>query len=147
MSQAAVERISTSLAEAVEEIQRRHVLAWNTHDRAAFESLFTEDADFVNVLAQHARGRIQIGLDFEYIHARFMRNSVVSMEKPQVRQLTETTAIAHHRWEMTGVEHVPGWNVPDVRHGLLLYVLVKQAGEWRIAAVQNTEEISITMPR
>jgi len=150
MSQAAIAvdiEKGQSLAQAVDEIVRRHVTSWNAHDRRAYESMFTEDADFVNVIAQHTRGRVQIGQDFEHIHRTFMRNSVLKAERPVVRPLTDDSAIAHVRWEMTGVEKVPGWNIPDVRHGVVLYVLVKRDGEWKIAAFQNTEEIPVQMPK
>ncbi len=149
MSHAAVVDIEKghSLAEAVEALVRRHVAAWNAHDRRAYESLFTEEADFVNVIAQHTRGVTQIGQDFENIHRTFMRNSVIKTERPEVRPLTDESAIAHVRWEMTGVEKVPGWNVPDVRHGVLLYVLVKREGEWKVTAFQNTEEVPVKMPK
>jgi uncharacterized protein (TIGR02246 family) len=31
--------------------------SWNRHDMSAFASLFSENADFVNVLGMHLRGR------------------------------------------------------------------------------------------
>ncbi|ABF39227.1 conserved hypothetical protein [Candidatus Koribacter versatilis Ellin345] len=135
-----------SLAAAVEAIARKHEQAWNSHDRRAYEEMFTEEADFVNVIAQHARGRDHIGRDFEQIHRTFMRNSVLKTERPEVRPLTDDSAIAHIRWEMTGMEKLPGWNIPDVRRGVLLYVLVKRDGEWKVTAFQNTEEIAVKVP-
>jgi len=144
MSEAAVQAAARA---AIEAIAKRHQQSWNTHDQSAFESLFTEDADFVNVLGQRAHGRSQIGADFGNIHRTFMRNTEITMEPPLVRAIGDHTAIAHIRWTMTGMERVPGWNVPDVRHGLLIYVAVERNGEWKITALQNTEEISVPMPK
>lgn len=146
MSQTAInnqDQISTTAA--LEGIMRKHQQAWNTHDRAAFESLFTEDADFVNVLGQHTQGRSRIGQDFEQIHRTFMRNTAIQIESSAVRVIDSQTAVAHVRWSMTGMEKVPGWNVPDVRHGILLYVAVKREGEWKISVVQNTEELPLKL--
>lgn len=147
MSEAAVQAEYSEAKVAIEAIARRHQQAWNTHDRAAFESLFTDDADFVNVLGQRAHGRGQIGADFGNIHRTFMRNTEITMEPPLVRAIGDRTAIAHIRWTMTGMERVPGWNVPEVRHGMLIYVAIERAGEWKITALQNTEEISVPMPK
>jgi uncharacterized protein (TIGR02246 family) len=147
MSEAAVQAEYSGAKLAIEAIARRHVQAWNSHDQAGFESLFTDDADFVNVLGQRAHGRAQIGADFGQIHRTFMRNTQITVEPPIVRALDERTAIAHIRWSMTGMERVPGWNVPDVRHGMLLYVAVERGGEWKISVVQNTEEISVPLPK
>ena len=132
---------------AIEALMRRHEEAWNAHDRAAFESLFTEDADFVNVVGQHAIGREAIGSDFEQIHRTFMRNSHVRMLHWSVRYIHAQVAVVRVRWEMTGVDKVPGWNVPDLRRGLLTYVVVEQKGEWKVTAIQNTEEINVAMPK
>jgi uncharacterized protein (TIGR02246 family) len=147
MSEAAVQAEQSAAKTAIEAIARRHVQAWNSHDQAAFESLFTEDADFVNVLGQRAHGRVQIGADFGHIHRTFMRNTEITIEPPLVRAIGDHTAIAHIRWTMTGMERVPGWNTPDIRHGLLTYVAVGRNGEWKITALQNTEETSVPIPK
>jgi uncharacterized protein (TIGR02246 family) len=34
--------------------------SWNSHDMANYAAQFTEDADFVNVVGMHWRGRQQI---------------------------------------------------------------------------------------
>lgn len=148
MSQSAAQLYDVnSVVPAVESLMRRHQEAWNTHDRAAFEALFTDDADFVNVLGHHRHGRTGIGEDFEQIHRTFMRNTAIQIESSTVRAVDAHTAIAHIPWSMTGMERVPGWNVPDVRHGLLLYVAVQREGEWKIRVVQNTEVANVPLPK
>ena len=147
MSQATLDHSHiTSLIEAVADLIRRHETAWNTHDRAAFESLFTEDADFVNVIGQRAIGRTQIGADFEQIHRSFMRSTQIKILSWDTRVIDDHAAIVRLRWEMTGMQTVPGRNTPDVRHGLLTYVEVQRQGEWKVTAVQNTDEIAVKMP-
>lgn len=132
---------------AIGEIIRRHEQAWNTHDRQAFESLFTEDADFVNVIGQRAIGREQIGADFENIHRTFMRNTRIQIVSWDARFIEARVAVVRLRWEMTGMQKVPGWNTPDVRNGLLTYVAVQRQGEWKVTAVQNTDEQNIPLPK
>ena len=126
---------------AIHALVLRHKQAWNNHDAAAYGSLFTDDADFVNVVGQHATGRVAVEGDFAQIHRTFMRNSSLAIESVKVDQVDERTAIAHIHWSMTGVEKVPGWNVPDVRHGVAFYVVVERDGEWKVRAFQNTEVI------
>jgi uncharacterized protein (TIGR02246 family) len=148
MSQSAAQLYDVnSVVPAIESLMRRHEQAWNTHDRAAFEALFTDDADFVNVLGHHRHGRIGIGEDFEQIHRTFMRNTRIEIESADIRTVDAHTAIAHIHWSMTGMAPVPGWNTPDVRRGLLLYVAVERAGEWKIRVVQNTEKVDVPMPK
>jgi uncharacterized protein (TIGR02246 family) len=148
MSQSATQLYDVnSVVPAIESLMQRHVQAWNTHDRAAFEALFTDDADFVNVLGHHRHGRTGIGEDFEQIHRTFMRNTAIQMESSTIRTIDAHTAIAHISWSMTGMEQVPGWDVPEVRHGILLYVAVQSEGQWKIRVVQNTEKMEVPMPK
>ena len=56
--------------------------------------------------------------------------------------LSPTVAIAHAKWEIRGDTGAPG-EVGDVRRGILMHVLVKRDGVWRIAATQNTDIIDI----
>lgn len=130
-------------AAAIESLLQSHEQAWNRHDRGAYEALFTEDADFVNVVGQHAVGRTAIGNDFEHLHRTFMRNSHVKLLHSTIRFVHPTVAIVRIRWEMTGVDKVPGWNVPDVRKGILTYVAVESGKDWKITAVQNTDELNL----
>jgi uncharacterized protein (TIGR02246 family) len=132
---------------AIAEIIQNHEHAWNSHDRQAFEDLFTDDADFVNVIGQRAIGRQQIGADFEQIHKTFMRNSQIKVLSWDARFVATGVAVVRFRWEMTGMAKIPGWNVPDVRHGLLSYVAVERNGEWKVTAVQNTDEQNIPAPK
>src|SRR5690242_6674738 len=135
-----------NLQTAVDLLTQKHRIAWNTHDRSAYETLFTEDADFVNVVGQHSLGRKALADDFEHLHRTIMRNSHVELEEPLIRAIDDHSAIVRVRWSMTGVESVPGWKVPDVRHGRLLYVVVERGGEWKINAIQNTEEVPVHLP-
>lgn len=144
--QAAVQE-SHAVDAVIHALVLRHKQAWNNHDAAAYGSLFTEDADFVNVVGQHVRSRRAVIDDFAQIHRTFMRNSVLAIESVKVDQVDEHTAIAHIHWSMTGVEKVPGWNVPDVRHGVAFYVAVEQGGEWKVRAFQNTEVIPFAPPK
>jgi uncharacterized protein (TIGR02246 family) len=143
---APLQDVNTATA-AIEAIIQKHVQAWNTHNRQAFESLFTEDADFVNVIGQRAIGREQIGADFEYIHQRFMRNTQLKIRDWDARFVAASVAVVRIRWEMTGMEQVPGWKTPDVRHGLISYVVVERNGAWKVTAVQNTDIQDIPVPR
>jgi uncharacterized protein (TIGR02246 family) len=116
-----------------------HQESWNRHDTDAFLGLFTDDADFVNVLGLHRHRKEELRAEFTFLHRTMMRNSRARMLDRSVRLLAPGVAIAHSTWDMVGVESAPGWSVPDVRRGVLSYVMVERGGAWRIRAAHNTE--------
>lgn len=57
---------------ALSSVVSRFIKAWNSHDMKAFANLFTEDADFVNVIGLWWKGRGDIQKQHELLHATRM---------------------------------------------------------------------------
>lgn len=129
----------TAIHQAIEEM----ILGWNRHDMRQCMSPFADDADFVNVLGTHFRGVEQIYASHLQIHKTFMRNSTLEVQDVSLRPAGAEAAIAHLRWEMKGMEPVPGWNQPGIRHGLMTLVFLRVDGRWRITAAHNTDEVRV----
>ena len=138
---------STLAAPGVESALGALVETWNRHDMAAYSALFAPDADFVNVVGARLRGRPEIEQSHVNLHRTIFRNSALRAAESSVRFLNEETAVAHVSWEMTGAEGLPGWNVPEVRRGMMTLVLVQDADRWLIAAAHNTDTIPVAMPK
>ncbi|ESY56094.1 hypothetical protein X745_06045 [Mesorhizobium sp. LNJC374B00] len=159
---------------AVTQLVKGFDTAWNRHDMQAFGTLFADDAEFVNVVGMWWRGRnaIQaahahthatflknsvlvwdiaslIQAAHAHTHATFLKNSVLVWDIASLRFLGAEVALVHVRWRMTG--HLdPSGAIGAPRQGILSLVTVKSPAGWRIAAVQNTNEVSeaeARMPR
>jgi uncharacterized protein (TIGR02246 family) len=115
--------------------------SWNKHDMAGFAAEYAEDADFVNVLGMHWRGRKEIQDRHAELHNSVFRNSNLWMLDHSVRFPMPGLALAHVRWQMSGHDatHLQGWNVPEERNGLLTLVFVRKGDSWVIAASHNTD--------
>jgi uncharacterized protein (TIGR02246 family) len=125
----------------------RHQELWNQHDAEGLTALFTETADLVNVVGKHRKGSAEIFEEYDGLHRSIMKASVIKMLSWSVKLLKPDVAVVHAKWEMTGVQKMPGWNIPDVRHGVITYVAVKQSGQWRFEAFANAEEIAVVAPK
>jgi len=120
--------------------------SWNRHDMTAFASAFSEDADFVNVIGMHWRGREEIEAKHAITHRTIFRNSNLQILDSTVRFLSPSVAIAHVRTQLKGAESLPGRNAAEIRHALLTCVLVKEHNRWLIAAAHNTEIVPVAFP-
>ena len=117
--------------------------SWNRHDMTAYAAQFTEDADFVNVVGMHWRGCREIEAQHAHLHRTIFRNSTLRDLDRSVRLLDRGVALPHVRWEMIGHESLPGWHIPEIRHGVLTAVLVQKGEGWRVTAVQNTDIVPL----
>ena len=118
--------------------------AWNAMDGAAFAAPFAEDADFVNILGEHVRGRERVAAGHVGIFRSIYAGSTVDMKLERVRLLRPDVALAHVH------------SILDVPQGLLAgrhvarfsMVLTRGARGWEIAAFHNTRmDGERTMPR
>lgn len=119
---------------AVRQVADAYAVHWNQHDARAMADLFTSDASWVDVHAGYFRGRDEIYRLHEGIHTRWQKNSRTKHNDTHIRLVQPDIAVAVIRWELHGDARGP-----DVRHGVMTFVITRQIHGWRIAAAQNTE--------
>jgi uncharacterized protein (TIGR02246 family) len=113
-----------------EELER----AWNAADGEAYASQFTEDADFVNILGHHGKGRAAIAAGHDQILRTVYAGSVIDVQVEQVRMLTEDVGVVHAAATLV----VPAGPMKGEMRSRPSAVLQRIEGEWRIAAFHNT---------
>ena len=125
-----------------EDAPRAFQAAWNSHDMQSLGALFHEYATFVNRFGHYVRGVDQIVALHAPIHATIYSDSTLENELIDVAALGDDAAVIHF-WSRlaAGAAHPAGPHVVDT---LILAVLTRQAGEWRIKALEN---VTLTNPR
>lgn len=123
---------------AVRDVLNRFVSAWNQHDMDEFAQLFSEDADFVNVVGMRWLGRAAIKDAHVRSHAAQFRNSRLVITDSAVRFLSPDVAVARSTWELNG--HLsPDGRAAPTRRGIITNVLKKSEAGWQIVVTQNTD--------
>lgn len=122
-------------------IATRFQEAWNTHDMEAFGRLFHADATFVNRFATYWRGVDQIVAGHAGIHGSIYSDSVLAVDVPDVDAISDDAAILHVWTRLSiGAAHPAGPHQIDT---LILAVVTRRDGEWRIQAAEN---VALTDP-
>src|SRR4051812_30965427 len=118
-----------------EEVPAAFQAAWNSHDMAALGSLFHNDATFVNRFGHYVKGSEEIVALHAPIHKTIYRDSTLQNELIDVAHIADAAAVIHF-WSRlaAGAEHPAGPHVVDT---LILAVLTKNGGTWRIRALEN----------
>jgi uncharacterized protein (TIGR02246 family) len=136
---AAQARMPSDVAK-IEALEQEQAQAWSAHDADRYARLFTEDADVVNVLGWHWKGRAELERKLSRAFALVFARSQLSVHDVGVRFLKPDVAIAHVPWTMTGALSPTGGTAPP-QQGLQTQTLVKRDGRWGIAAFQNTNAV------
>lgn len=111
--------------------------AWNTHDMNILGSITTEDVDFVNVAGLHWKGRAEVVKEHAERHKVRFKNSVWTTERVSVQFLASDMALVHVDWQTRGDLDFDLKPWPP-RKGIFSWLVLKNAGSWRIRAAQNT---------
>lgn len=119
--------------------------AWNRHDMEALAALFTEDADFVNVVGTWWKGREEIKAAHTATHDTIFKNSYLEGEIAATKDLGSGVAALYLTWQLSGMSDPDGKLAPP-RLGILLFIL-KQVPDigWRINVAQNTDIVEGAM--
>jgi len=125
-----------------EEAPHAFAAAWNAHDMAAFAALFHGDASFVNRFGHYVRGVDEIVAMHRPIHETIYRDSTLANELIDLTAIGDDVAIVHFWSRLTvGAAHPAGPHSVDT---LILAVLTRRDGDWRIQALEN---VTLANPR
>lgn len=133
--------------EVIRDATEHYMALWNAHAIAEHSQLLTEDADLVNVVGMHVRGRQDIQKQHEQLHSTIFSKSVSRILDLSIAAVDNATVLVHMHWEMKGAAKLPGWNVPEPRIGVMSLLWIKRNGEWRVRSLHNTDAIPVpTLP-
>jgi uncharacterized protein (TIGR02246 family) len=103
-----------------------------------FAALFSEDANFVNVVGMWWKDRAEIEAVHRATHNTMFRDSRLEGVAASVVELSPGLASVHYRWTLTGAS-APDGSPAGTREGILLLVVRKEHLGWRIKVAQNTD--------
>lgn len=131
--------------EQPEDVARGFADAWDRGDADAIAALFTQDADFVNVVGFWWTRREQIRHNHAYGFEHIFGGSTMTIERLRVRDLDDV-AVVHAAWRIEG-QRLPATDgaVPGragARRGIFTFVVHRQpGGGWLAVAAQNTDVV------
>ncbi len=122
--------------QAIRELVAAREAAWNAGDTVAYAQLLTEDADIVSATGRPARGREAVLKLYAEQHANAYAGVRTHTTVTHVRMIGKDVALADVSYALEGGK------VDSIRRGSMAFVLRKDAGRWRIAAIRSIPERS-----
>ncbi len=127
---------------AIRDILKEEVAAWNKGDANAYSRHFAEDGTFTNLLGMFFQGREAFRERHEQIFHGAYRGSTKQSDIVSLRFVRPDVAIVESLQTVSGFQKLLPGTSADANGRLrtrLLQVLVKNGGEWKIAAYHNVD--------
>jgi uncharacterized protein (TIGR02246 family) len=127
---------------AIRDILKEEVTAWNNGDANAYSRHFAEDGTFTNLLGMFFQGREAFRERHEQIFHRAYRGSTKQSDIVSLRFVRPDVAIVESLQTVSGFQKLLPGTSADAKGRLrtrLLQVLLKDGGEWEIAAYHNVD--------
>ena len=121
-----------------EDITEAFVDAWMARDADRLAALFSEDADFVNVVGIWWEDRDAIRRAHHYGLTTFFANSTLKVGRIKNRLIGQTAAVVHARMILTG-QTTPDGKPAGRRYTVLTFVLERDREGWVCVSAQNTD--------
>jgi len=134
-----VHAISASVADedAIRDVAKAYCHAWNRHDMKALSELFTDDAQWVNIVGMHWSGMTAVVTGHEAYHRTFFCTTDIEIAGIQIMEIAPGAATAVIL--LTVGPFTPPDGVPRPKSdNRLSMVLTKGSGHWRIAHGHST---------
>lgn len=135
---ASTSELSKEDDQAVREIVAGYEKAWNSHDMKSLAKLFREDAQWVNKVGMHWRGRDEIMVAHTEFHETIFKNHSYRTDAVETRLIAPGVSVAVVTETFDGFKAPDGRDWPKARNRLS-YVLVKGPDGWKVAHGQNVE--------
>lgn len=110
--------------------------AWNTHNMDQFASLFTPDADWVNIRGARWVGVDEIKKNHVAVHDRFYSKSRVEFNDVKIKMISRDLAVIHARETMTNTDVPKAAGISD--DSQLSLMVVRHGKKWLITNGHNT---------
>ncbi len=120
---------------AMGEIWKRQAAAWARGDANAYASMYTPDADLINIRGEHLHGRTVIAARIQHYFNNQLKNTRILRLAEQIRRVSPTMAIIIRKdCVLYGAETT----CSPVTLSINSSIVVKRQGKWLIESFHNT---------
>lgn len=127
------------MAHKPEEIPALFKEAWMNRDAGMLASLFTEDAEFVNVVGLWWHHREDIEKAHAYGFKYIFGDSDLDIREIKIKQLSDDIAVVHARMRLKGQTKKGNVEIPSIRQNIFSFVVQKFEDRWLCVSAHNTD--------
>lgn len=124
-----------------EDLPEKWVELWNDRDAFGLANLFTNDAEFINVVGLWWHNRHDIWKAHDYGLKVIFNKSHLEVRKITKKEVSSDVVIIHTRMKLTGQTSHDGVTQPADRLNIFSFVMKRMEKGWVCMSAHNTDVI------
>ena len=136
-----MKNISTLSIETTNEILtllNQFVTNWNSKDLKLFGSVFTEDAEYIDIVGQIAVGKTDVMEQHRFPFEVVNKIAVFTMDDLYIRTIADNLVMVTGSWVCEN-STTPKGDILPTRKGVIQVICRNENNEWKIRLVHNTD--------
>lgn len=122
-----------------DDIPNLFVHYWNDRNADGIASLFTQDAEFINVVGLWWHNREDIRKAHDYGLKVIFNASDLKLTRVKVKNLNDKVAVVNARMHLQGQSALGQVDKPQVRQTIFTFIAQQVGEKWLCAAAHNTD--------
>ncbi|MGE4345842.1 MAG: SgcJ/EcaC family oxidoreductase [Flavobacteriaceae bacterium] len=114
------------------------ISTWHSKNAEQFGTVFTDDAEFTDIVNQIARGKNEIIDQHRFPFSTVNKQAVFIISDLYMRAIADNLIMVTGSWVLEKATTPKGDPVPD-RNGILQIICRKENDVWKISLVHNTD--------
>jgi uncharacterized protein (TIGR02246 family) len=133
-----ISRLSSEITTEIVSLLNDFVTKWNTKDLERFGTVFTDDAEYIDITGQIAVGKRDILEQHRFPFEVVNKRAVFGLDNIYIRAIAPTLILVTGNWVCEN-STTPKGDLLPVRSGVIQVICRKEVPQWKISLVHNTD--------
>ena len=133
-----ISRLTIETTKAIISLLNEFVTKWNSKDLQLFGTVFTDDAEYIDIVGQIAIGKNDVIEQHRFPFEVVNKIAVFSLDNLYLRAISQNLILVTGNWVCEN-STAPKGDLLPVRSGVIQVICRSENNEWKISLVHNTD--------
>lgn len=133
-----ISRLTSETTNEIISLLNDFVTKWNSKNLELFSTVFTDDAEYIDIVGQIAIGKNDLIEQHRFPFEVVNKIAIFSLDNLYIRSVTENLILVTGNWVCEN-STTPKGDILPIRSGVIQVICRNENNEWKISLVHNTD--------
>lgn len=133
-----ISRLTSETTNEIISLLNDFVTKWNSKNLELFSTVFTDDAEYIDIVGQIAIGKNDLIEQHRFPFEVVNKIAIFSLDNLYIRSVAENLILVTGNWVCEN-STTPKGDILPIRSGVIQVICRNENNEWKISLVHNTD--------